>query len=198
MSEKTSEEGLFWEWRTFGTIPERVTRTLTRCEVRAADVVNDDLYFISTLTDQNVKLRHGADQLKLKPLIVRLDDGLELYEESMRWIWPLPAPPEGVSAAASLLGLSLEVSEAWSAERIRAAFRIRGGIIATVAVKKRRSQYVLGDGWAELADLEFPGGVVRSLGLQSRSLAETRRMRDLLDPERSLPPINYVDACRRW
>lgn len=199
MSAKPTEEGLFWEWRTFGALPDRVARTLARCEVRGApDMVNEDLYFVSRLTGQNVKLRKHVDQLKLKPLLARLDDGVELYEESARWTYQLPAPPGAVAAAAAFLGLGLEASEPWSAERLRAAFKVRGGVVQAVAVRKRRTQYSLGGGWAELADLDFPSVSVRTLGLQSPSLAETRRMRDLLDPDRSLAAVNYVEACRRW
>ena len=200
MSRKAGEDGIFWEWRTFGTITDRARRTLARCERRGSgEVVNEDLYFISALTEQNVKLRHGSDQLKLKPLLVRLDDGLELYEESPRWIWPLPAPPEGVAAAAGLLGISLEASEPWNVDRLRAAFKIRGsGVITSVTVRKRRTQYLVGEGWAEIAELEFPAGAVTSLGLQSHNLNETRRLRDMLDPDRGLTPMNYVEACRTW
>jgi hypothetical protein len=199
VSAKPSEAGLFWEWRTFGTIPDRIVRALSRCEVRGrAGIENEDLYFVSGLTEQNVKLRTGASVFKLKPLLVGLEDGLELYEESDRWIWEMPVAPEGVAAAASLLGVSLETSEPWSADRIRAAFKVRGGVISTILVRKKRTQYVYGGGWAEMAELEFPGGAVRTLGLQSRSLGETRRMRDMLDADRTLVPMNYVAACRKY
>jgi hypothetical protein len=194
MSNKPGEEGWFWEWRTFGELPALLVEAVEAYELRGEPgIEGEDLYLISASTDQNVKLR--GDGLKLKPLLVELDDGLELYEESARLAFDLPASPDAIAKAASLLGVHVAAPRALGRDELLALI---GPGVVRVEVLKRRTQYVVGDGWVELAELEFPAARVRSLGIQSSSLAETRRIRDLLDPGRALAPINYVDACRRW
>jgi hypothetical protein len=194
MASKPAEEGWFWEWRTFGEPPDSVVRVVEAHEVRGeAGVEGEDLYLVAAATDQNVKLRD--ETLKLKPLLVRLDGGFELYEEARRLVFAFPLDAEAVRMAASLLGL---VPAAEEAEDAAALVDALGREVRRVAVRKRRTQYAIGDGWAEIADLEFPAGRVRSLGIQSSSLGETRRIRALLDPKGALEPTNYVEACRIW
>jgi hypothetical protein len=197
MTAKPTEEGWFWEWRTFGEIPPRVVDRLARYEVRGEPgTAGRDFYFVSDVTDQNVKLR-GRELLKLKPLLARLADGVELYEETARLNFALPAPPDAVGMAGSLLGVEVEAGAPLNWFELKAALMAAPGV-RFVPVRKRRTQYVVGGGWAELAELEFPGGTVRSLGVQSGSISETRRLRDQLDPAGELEPLNYVGACRRW
>jgi hypothetical protein len=197
MTAKRTEEGWFWEWRVFGELPDSLLDRVRQFEERGiGNGTGEDFYFVSELTDQNVKLR-GDDVLKLKPLLVRLEDGVELYEETSRLTYELPAPAEAVEKAGHLLGVALEPSAAMDSFAVRSAFA-RVSSVRFVPVKKQRTQYTVGDGWVEVAELEFPSATVRSLGVQSPSLAETRRLRDLLDPARALRPLNYVEACRRW
>lgn len=194
MTTKPGEEGWFWEWRTFGDLPERLVGAVEAYDLRGEPgVEGEDLYLISDATDQNVKLRGAA--LKLKPLLARLGDGLELYEESARLVFELPATPDAIAKAASLLGVHVAAGSALGRDELLALI---GPDVLQLSVRKRRTQYTVGDGWVELADLEFPAARVRSLGIQSSSLAETRRIRDLLDPGCSLAPMSYVEACRRW
>jgi len=155
----------------------------------------EDEYFVSSLTDQNVKLRF--DQLKLKPLLARLDDGLELYEESARLLFDLPSGEEDLVRAAGLLGVSIDAGASNSREDV---IRLLSDAspVRFVRVRKRRTQYALGNGWAELAEIWFPRASVWSLGVQSSRIDETRDLRRRLDPEHALEPIGYVEACRRW
>src|SRR5687767_10046358 len=107
MAAKPAEEGWFWEWRAFGDLPAAVVAAVELHDVRGAPgVEGEDLYLVSAWTDQNVKLR-GAS-LKLKPLLARLGDGLELYEETARLVFDLPAGADAVQKAASLLGVHVE------------------------------------------------------------------------------------------
>jgi hypothetical protein len=196
VSDKASEEGWFWEWRTFGPRPEFAAEVLEGTAIRgSANLICVDEYFISTNTDQNVKLR--GSQLKLKPLLARLPDGIELYEESARLLFEIPIDAEGITKAASLLGVDIPEVDGGERDAIVPALASAPGV-SFITVRKRRTQYALGDGWAELAELEFPSGPTWSLGVQSPSIQETRRLRDLLDPEGALEPMGYVEACRRW
>jgi len=199
MTGKPSEEGWFWEWRTFGVVPEAVAERVAAHERRGGAVVeNDDLYLISALTDQNVKLREDGGQLKLKPLLARVDGGFELYEETERLIFAMPASPEAIRMAAGLLGVALEVAAPLGLEALLARFAAEAPEVRSVHVRKRRTQYAVEDGWIELAELEFPCGRVESLGIQSRRLDRTRAIRDEVDPEHALEPLGYVAACRLW
>lgn len=197
MSGKPSEQGLFWEWRAFGAIPDEVLGRVRERPVRGNPYTyNDDLYFVSDATEQNVKLRNGGGLLKIKPFYGRLDDGCELYEEAYRLAYALPVTPEAASFAAALLGLDLGADGPLSRDELVAA--MDAPPVSVVRVEKRRTQYADGDGWIEIAEIEFPRATVASLGVQSTSLAETRRVRDAVDPDRLLHPMCYVGACRRW
>src|SRR5262249_55674808 len=98
---------------------------------------------------------------------------------------------------ASLLGVDTGLRDAADRRAFLAAFAGAAGV-RQVGVRKRRTQYVLGGGWIEVADLEFPSARVRSIGVQSPRLSDTRRLRGVLDPGRELEPLGYVAACRRW
>ena len=198
MSGKPSEEGWFWEWRTFGRVPDSVAARAAAHERRGAVVENEDLYLISTLTDQNVKLREDGGQLKLKPLLARVAGGFELYEETERLIYAMPASPDALHKAASLLGVVLEAAAPLGLKELLARLAAEAPEVRAVRVRKRRTQYLVEDGWIELAELEFPTAVVESLGIQSRRLERTRALRDEVDPEHALEPLNYVAACRLW
>lgn len=199
MSGKPTEEGWFWEWRTFGEPPKKTIEIVEGHDVRGkAGEVSDDVYLISTLTTQNVKLREDGSLLKLKPLLAALEDGCELYEETARLVFDMPAGDDAVLRAASLLGTRVELGSRVHASALLAAFDAQSDVVTTVHTHKVRTQYVAGDGWLELADVTFPGGRVRSLGIQSKHLDETRRLRALVDPDRRLDAMNYVEACRRW
>jgi hypothetical protein len=199
MSRKPTEEGWFWEFRAFGDVPAAIAERVAAYERRgAAAVENDDLYFVSSLTDQNVKLRTDSGLLKLKPLLVRLDEGFELYEESERLVFPMPAPPDAVRMAGGLLGVALDARAAVDRDALVAALEAHAPAIRGVRVRKRRTQYSTGDAWIELAELAFPAASMRSLGIQSASLDAVRALRDALDPARALAPAGYVEACRRW
>jgi len=177
--------------------PDDVLVRARRRELRGApDVDNDDLYLVSSATDQNVKLRGDGGFLKLKPLLARLEDGCELFEESLRWSWSMPVPTDGILSAAALLGIDVDVHGPLDADAVVDV--LTGSTVEAVRVRKRRTQYVDGDGWLEVAELVFPGARVQSLAIQSPTIAETRRIRAALDPDAVLAPLSYVDACRRW
>jgi hypothetical protein len=198
VSGKPSEEGWFWEWRAFGVVPEPVAARVRAHETRGEpDVEGDDLYLVSSLTDQNVKLRADGGLLKLKPRLAALADGCELFEETARLIWTTPVPAAAVAKAAALLGVAVDAGEPLDAERLRRAFEAAPEV-RLVRARKRRTQYAIGEAWVELADVVFPRGAVRTIGVQSPRLDETRRVRDLVDPDGLLSPLGYVDACRRW
>jgi hypothetical protein len=199
VSRKPTEEGWFWEWRTFGQIPEPIAARVAAYELRGEPAMeNEDLYLISTLTDQNVKLRGSGGQLKLKPLLVRLDGGFELYEETERLVFPMPAPPDAIRMAAGLLGIAVETAAPLGLDALLDRLAAGAPEVTAVRVRKLRTQYAAGDGWIELAELEFPGARVRSLGIQSRRLELTRALRDEVDPDRVLEPLGYVAACRMF
>jgi hypothetical protein len=194
MNNKQGEEGWFWEWRAFGELPDAVVSAVESHELRGEPCIEgEDLYLVSPWTEQNVKLR--GESLKLKPLLARLADGLELYEETERLVFAPPMHPDAIAKAASLLGVHVATGAQLGRDELLGLF---GPDVLRVPVRKRRTQYTVGDGWVELADLEFGSVSGRSLGIQSSSLAETRRIRSLVDPARELTAMNYVEACRRW
>lgn len=198
MSAIRSEEGWFWEWRTFGALPDEVTARVERLERRGVSMTGVDEYFVSTRSQQNVKLRDGGAFLKLKPLLVTLSEGFELYEETLRLCFAPPFGRDVVRMATSLLGCAVEPAGPQDAAGLSRLLSVECDGVRRVVVSKSRSQFVAGTGWVEIVALAFPTARVASLGIQSTRLDEVRRLRATLDPRGVLPAMNYVQACRRW
>jgi hypothetical protein len=211
LTQKPSEEGRIWEWRAFGSIDRALTSRVTRFPIRAAirDVVGEDIYFISSQNDQNVKLRFAAGQwlLKFKILLeTKLFDGIpgafELYDESARYTYLLPVGTRELRDAARLLSVSLTddavAKQTFGFAELSRVFSRATPSVVRVNVKKRRSQYAFDGGWIELAEASFPTKTVESISAHSMNLDTAQKIVTDLLPSDNLETMNYVQACRRW
>jgi hypothetical protein len=201
---KLPEEGEIWEWRAFGRISDSLAAQVRAHPVRMniRDQQEEDIYFISPANDQNVKLRmwRGMWLLKLKLLLRKESNGIELYSESQRMMFALPVPRQTLEIAARLLAIKLPDTAEFSFEKeqfIKAMLRAAPPA-AVASVSKVRSQFEFDDGWVELAEVKFPRTQTQTISIHSPSLKAVRKILGELGPDSAIEVMNYVEACRRW
>jgi len=203
---KPSEEGRIWEWRAFGRITDALAAKVRAYPIRfgLSDLRGEDIYLISPLSDQNVKLRRYAHGwvLKLKLLFETKPGRFELYVESAEFTYPFPVSIDRLKDAARLLCVTLPAGAPSMATLEEPEFV---GVLAKASpevtetrVSKRRSQYQFDGGWLELADVKFQTRQIQSLSVHSPEIEVVRRMIDRLQPGAEMEPMNYIEACRRW
>ncbi|HKP85816.1 MAG TPA: hypothetical protein VJZ26_06960, partial [Blastocatellia bacterium] len=91
---KAPEEGRVWEWRAFGHINDRLAAKVQAYPIRMgiSNLRGEDIYIISPISDQNVKLRSSSagTYLKFKLLLETRPGGFELYRESVQYNFSFP------------------------------------------------------------------------------------------------------------
>jgi len=203
---KPPEEGKIWEWRAFGRIDDRLAATVRAHPVRLgiSDLRGEDLYLVSPLSDQNVKLRRYASGwlLKFKLLFETLPGPFELYIESAESTYQLPVSIDRLKDAARLLGVKLpEIARSAATFDERSfvnALAESSPTVVETTVSKKRSQYQFESGWLELADVKFASRDIQSLSIHSPDVEVVKAMLDQLQPGNELEAMNYIEACRRW
>ena len=203
---KAPEEGEIWEWRAFGRPSETTLNIILNHPIRMGvkDQQGEDLYLISPISDQNVKLRQwrGAWVLKFKLLLTTAARGIELYTETAGWVHRFPIGPELLSHAARLLGTRLPSpgtsATTLSAEDLIDVLARAKPPIAEVRVAKLRSQFEFEDGWVELSEARFPNRHIHSLSIHSPKTEVVESILDQLETSPEMEVMNYVEACRRW
>ena len=203
---KPAEEGRIWEWRAFGRINDELAGKVRAYPIRLGvdDLRGEDLYLVSPLSDQNVKLRRYAKGwvLKFKLLLETEPGGFELYKESAEFTYRLPVTLDELKAAAELLAVELPqhdpTTETFDEQDFVNALAGSSPPTRETRVSKRRSQYQCGGGWIELADVEFESCEVQSISMHSRHIDGVREMLESLQLGEELETMNYIQACRRW
>ena len=203
---KAPEEGEIWEWRAFGQPSQTTLKVIRKHRIRMGvkDHQGEDLYLISPISDQNVKLRQWKDEwvLKFKLLLTTAPRGIELYTETAGWVHRFPIGPELLSHATRLLGTKLPESSdpptSLSAAELIDALAHATPPITKVRVVKRRSQFEFGDGWVELSEARFPNNSIQSLSIHSPNAEAVVAILDQLKASAEMEVMNYVEACRRW
>src|SRR5713101_6527034 len=196
---KPPEEGKIWEWRAFGRINDELARKVRAHPIRLGvkDLLGEDIYLVSPLSDQNVKLRKfsGGWLLKFKLLLETRLGGFELYKETAEFTYPFPISFDTLKETAPLLAIKLpdngsSVEKFGEQEFVHALARSSPPALET-RVSKRRSQYQFENGWVELADVEFKTTRVQSLSIHSPEIETVKRMLSQVEPGNELEPMNY-------
>jgi hypothetical protein len=203
---KPPEDGLIWEWRAFGRVSPELERWLHSHPIRMGIKGQEgfDEYFISTESEQNVKIRRyrTGSVLKFKFLLAVGEDGIELYAESPDYTYRFPLNIEHLRKSARLLGVEspgvelekIELStEEFAEQLLRPA-----PAVSMVGVGKRRWQFICDGGWLELADIAIKGHTLRTISIHSPELAVVQDIKTRIDLSKGLEVMNYVRACRRW
>ena len=203
---KPPEEGEIWEWRAFGNLSSRLVKGVRAYPIRMGIIARreEDIYFISSTSDQNVKLRKTGGEwvLKFKLLLETRLRSIELYSEGLQYLFNFPVGREAISLAAALLHTKIAEAATSKGKFHRDEFiRIMGECsppVVKVETAKVRSQFQMDGGWVELADVMFSRRRVQSISIQSPHIEAVEEILDLLKPGSELEPMNYVEACRRW
>jgi len=201
---KPAEEGRIWEWRAFGELPASLAAEVRSHPIRMgiSDVAGEDIYLVSPLNDQNIKLRSSRDGtfLKFKLLEARVD-AFELYYESNRYTFGFPIERIRLDEAARLLDVHLDQADesrtSLSEADFTRALSLATPQVTIVVVRKLRSQFEFEEGWFELADVEFPARQTHSISIHAHSLEVVEQRVGHLS-SKGMEVINYVEACRRW
>jgi exopolyphosphatase/guanosine-5'-triphosphate,3'-diphosphate pyrophosphatase len=165
-----------WEWRTFGeSFGETDARyaALTPTDVQESD----ELYFLSSANDENVKVRF--DLMDIKTLVEVNADGLEQWKPVMKTKFPLPAAE--VKKVLEALGVSVPslARENYTVDQFTTELGEPGGLRA-VQVHKRRVRYKVNGCTSEMTDVVADGRKIRTVALEledaARVIATVREM----------------------
>lgn len=209
---KAPEEGYVWEWRAFGELPQalldRIRAHPIRLDLNGTPLENlfgQDLYLISPVSDHNIKLRKtlGSDWLlKFKLLLATEARAIELYHESNKKSFRFPVGAAVVRETVELLKVALPEGLAqkgkMSAERFVEVLKLTAPRVETILIGKIRSQYDLGAGWAELAEVTFPARRTQSISFHAFERGALEQLLDEYPMDEGVTAMNYVEACRRW
>lgn len=126
------------------------------------------MYFVSRLTDANVKVRD--DLLDVKELEHVDDDGLEQWTPVLKAEFPVPA--DQVAAVLDRLGVTVELPrDAYSLDELIDEVVGAAPDLRAVRVHKRRQRYTIGSCMSELTDLHTDVGDTRTVAVESEDAA---------------------------
>ncbi len=157
-----------WEWRTFGQNFGEADDQFAALEPGGVQD-SDELYFLSSVADANVKVR---DQLMdIKILQQTNSDGLEQWKPVMKGSFPLAATDvtrvfDFLRIDAPALGRAAYTQEQFVAELVTPDQRLRA-----VNVHKRRTRYKVDGCMSEITEVVADGEQVRTIALESEDAA---------------------------
>jgi hypothetical protein len=203
---KPPEEGKIWEWRAFGKLPHDLLAGVNSLPIRDGIIgrPDNDVYLITPTSDHNIKLRDigGRSVLKLKLLLESSSDFIELYQESMDMVYDFPVSKSVFDHVCSLLKTAmpgdLSSVQSFGAEGFIRTLSACKPPAKKVDVAKTRSQYVVQNGWVELADMLFPHKRTQSISVHSYQKEVVKQTINELRIHDGLKVMNYVQACRMW
>jgi exopolyphosphatase/guanosine-5'-triphosphate,3'-diphosphate pyrophosphatase len=166
-----------WEWRTFGdSFGESDQRFAA---LKAEDVhESDEIYFLSTVNDENVKVR---DQLMdIKVLEQVNPDGLEQWKPVMKGAFPLPG--KEVLRVFDALGVECPTlgHAAYTLEEFIEQLAKPGSQLHVVKVHKKRTRYMIDGCMGEMTEVAADGKRIRTVALEledpARVIATVRQL----------------------
>jgi len=156
-----------WEWRTFGeSFGEADARfaALTPSDVQETD----ELYFLSSANDENVKVRF--DLMDIKTLVEVNVDGLEQWKPVMKAKFPLPAAEVKKVLAALGVAVTSLARENYTLDQFISELGQPGGLRA-VKVHKKRTRYKIGGCTSEMTEVVADGRKTRTVALELEDAA---------------------------
>ena len=157
-----------WEWRTFG---ESFGESDDRFAALEPDSVqeSDELYFLSPVTDENVKVRDLL--MDVKKLEQVNSEGLEQWKPVMKGSFPLPAAAlKNVFDALGVVPPPL-ARTSYTMEQFLAELVEPGGRVRAVKVHKKRAHYKIDGCMAEMTEVVSDGKKTRTVALESEDPA---------------------------
>ena len=165
-----------WEWRTFGEsfgAADSRFAALTPNDVQETD----ELYFLSSNNDENVKVRF--DLMDIKTLVEVNADGLEQWKPVMKAKFPLPAAEVKKVLEALAITVASLTRAAYTLDQFVNELAGPNGLRA-VKVHKKRLRYKINGCTSELTDVVADGQKNRTVALEledaTRVIATVRDM----------------------
>ena len=165
---------------------------------------DNDTYLITPGSDHNIKLREmgGRSVLKLKLLLESGTDSIELYQEGLDTVYDFPVAKSVFDQVCFLLKTAasgdLSSIQSFGAEGFIRTLSKCKPPVKTIEVPKTRSQYLVENGWVELADILFPRKRTQSISVHSYKKDVVEQTLEDLNVGNELRVMNYVRACRMW
>ncbi|WP_400765601.1 hypothetical protein [Methylosinus sporium] len=171
-----------WEWRIFGA-------DLAALESRLGSPTSlprrsDETYLLNALTPHSAKIRDEALEAKR---LLRVDDGLELWEPAFRA--PFPMTAERLCAAAAALALPLRHLDrtAYDEAHFLAEIVAPCPALRAVAVRKSRLRFSFRGCAAEFVRMQIGPAPMESVALESE---DERRLAEALAALDADPRLN--------
>jgi exopolyphosphatase / guanosine-5'-triphosphate,3'-diphosphate pyrophosphatase len=155
-----------WEWRAFGEHFGVAEDRFAELEPERIQE-SDEVYLLSRLVDENVKVRD--DLLDVKELERVNRDGLEQWTPVLKASFPIPAAElEGVLARlrADVPALA---REGYTLDQLLDELVRPSGDLLGVRVHKRRQRYTIGGCMTELTSLRTDVGETRTVAIESEN-----------------------------
>jgi exopolyphosphatase / guanosine-5'-triphosphate,3'-diphosphate pyrophosphatase len=176
-----------WEWRAFG---EHFGPSEDRFAALEPERIqeSDEVYLLSRLVDENVKVRD--DLLDVKELERVSRDGLEQWTPVLKAAFPIPAAElEGVLARLHADTPALTREEYTLDQLLDELVRPSGDLLG-VRVHKRRQRYTIGGCMTELTSLRTDVGETRTVAVESEDPELVQATRRELDLE-AVPNVSF-------
>lgn len=188
-----------WEWRIFlRGLPPSLDRRLRIMadSTPFEEKVESDLYFLSPVTDGNVKIRK-SNALKIKELLTTTHDGIELWQ--VRGVFPFPIAPSVLAKAAQVLSVHFPLIDdhSISVERLIEMAKLARPVLQIILVEKQRAQYYTPKAIVEVAKVRCHKHQLRSLCVEAQSLEHVRSTVTAFDLASLGRPMNYIQMLRK-
>ena len=157
-----------WEWRTFGDSFGDADSRFAALEPGGVQE-SDEIYFLSPVGDQNVKIRDLL--MDIKTLEHINPDGLEQWKPVMKGAFPLPA--DEVKKVFDALGASLPplARADYTLEQFVDELAKPGGRLRVVNVHKKRTRYKIDGCMSEMTEVVADGKKTRTVAIESEDAA---------------------------
>jgi hypothetical protein len=171
-----------WEWRIFGA-------DLAALEARLGSPTSlprrsDEIYLLNALTPHSAKIRDEALEVKR---LLRVDDGLELWEPAFSARFPLTAERLAMAAAALALPPNGLHRPCYDEDRFLAEIIAPCPALRPVAVRKSRLRFCFRGCAAEFVRLQIGPAPMESVALESE---DERRLAEALQALDADPRLN--------
>jgi exopolyphosphatase/guanosine-5'-triphosphate,3'-diphosphate pyrophosphatase len=158
-----------WEWRTFGDNFAGSENPFAAFEAGDAQD-SDEIYFLSPVTSENVKVRDGL--MDIKKFQRANPDGLEQWKPVLKHGFPLPA--SDASTVFEILGISSPkmARQEYTLEQFIQELITPVAGMRLVNVHKTRTRYTVDGCMAEVADVVADGKRIRTIAMELEDPAQ--------------------------
>ena len=182
-----------WEWRTFGESCGEANDRFAALEPLGVQE-SDELYLLSPVTDENVKVRDLL--MDIKTLEEVNSDGLEQWKPIIKGAFPLPASE--VTNVFNALGIAPPplARADYTLEQFVAELAEPSGRLRVVKVHKKRTRYKIDGCMSEMTEVVADGRKTRTVAIESEDPARVIAARRKLGLD-GFENINYPRGLKQ-